>query len=405
MNASKSLALALAASLTACSSLPTSAPTFKEFSKSLPKTATPPKAYPAGPEYQIVDLGPEVAATVAKFYEHRPSALLGASHYSPELILRPGDLVSISIFDVSSQSPLSSGSTENATATSVTPVVGRTTALQPETIELNGAVKIPFAGLVNIAGLTPSEAAHAIEASLKGQLKAPQAIVSLVNSPLDAVTVGGDVERPGIVNLSVRGEHILDVVAAAGGAKYEAYDCDIELVRRGSSVRMWLEDLVDHADHNVTVQPGDSLYVLHNPRSFTVLGSSMKVSQIDFDSQKVSLAEAIARSGGPNNTLSNIEYIYVLRYEPQELETHLGPYNKIITDSSLGAQAEMPIAYRINLRDGGAYFIAKNFEVRNKDLILMTKSDFSQLQQFFELVHSVTGIYFDLKSTSVTRSN
>jgi len=405
MNASKSLALALAASLTACSSLPTSAPTVKEFSKALPKAATPPKAYPTGPRYQIIDLGPEVAATVAMFYEHIPSALPGASHYSPTLTLRPGDVVSISIFDVSSQSPLSSGASENATAASVSPVVGRTTVLQPETIELTGAVKIPFAGLVSIAGLTPSEAAHAIETSLKGQLKAPQAVVSLVNSPLDTVTVGGDVGRPGIVNLSVRGEHILDVVAAAGGAKYEAYDCDIELVRQGASVRWWLEDLIDHADHNVTLQPGDSLYVLHNPRSFTVLGSSMKVSQIDFESQTVTLAEAIARSGGPNNSLSNIEYIYLLRYEPHELATQFGSVGDVSSDESARAQSKLPIAYRINLRDGGAYFIAQNFQIRDKDLILMTKSDVSQLQQFFEVIHSVSGIYFDIKSTSLTPLN
>jgi polysaccharide export outer membrane protein len=327
------------------------------------------------------------------------------SHYSPGLILRPGDVVSISIFDVSSQPLLGSGSPENVTASSVTPVAGHATALPAETVELNGDVKIPFAGLVNIAGLTPSEAAQAIEVSLKGQLKAPQAVVALVNSPLDAVTVGGDVGRPGIVNLTVRGEHVLDVIAAAGGAKYEAYDCDIDLVRQGASVRLWLQDLVDHADHNVAVQPGDSLYVLHNPRSFTVLGSSMKVSQIDFDSQSVTLAEAIARSGGPNNSLSNIDYIYLLRYEPQKLVASLDSSNKLGVDEAMSKQASVPIAYRLNLRDGRAYFIAEKFEVNDKDLILMTKSDFSQLQQIFELVRSVTGVYFDLRATSIRGAN
>jgi polysaccharide export outer membrane protein len=405
MNVSKSLAVVLAASLTACSSLPTSAPTVKEFSKSLPKDDSPPKTYLAGPRYQMINLGPDIAAAVTKFYSSKSSAVLGASNYTPGLILRPGDLVSISIFDVSSQPLLGSGSAEDATTASIAPVSGHATALPAETIELNGDVKIPFAGLVNIAGLTPSEAARAIEVSLKGQLKAPQALVALVNSPLDTVTVGGDVARPGIVNLSVRGEHILDVVAAAGGAKYEAYDCDIELIRRGASVQMWLQDLIDHPDHNVAMQPGDSLYILHNPRSFTVLGSSMKVSQIDFDSQSVTLAEAIARSGGPNNSLSNIEYIYLLRYEPSALVARFGSKNRVEADDSMNNSAKAPIAYRINLRDGRSYFIAQKFQIHDKDLILMTKSDFSQLQQIFELVHSVTGVYFDLRATSITGSN
>jgi polysaccharide export outer membrane protein len=399
-----SLTLALAASLTACSTLPTSAPTVKEFSKSLPKAAAPPKAYPAGPRYQIVNLGSNVSAAIKNFYNHKSSVVLAASHYSPSLVLLPGDTVSISIFDVSSQPLLGSGAVENATASSVSPVVGHSTSLPAETIELNGAVKIPFAGLVNVAGLTPSEAAHAIEAALKGQLKAPQAVVALVNSPLNAVTVGGDVGRPGIFNLTVRGEHILDVIAAAGGAKYEAYDCDIDLVRNGSTVRMWLQDIVDQADHNVTVEPGDRLYILHNPRSFSVLGSSMKVSQIDFDSQSVTLAEAIARSGGPNNSLANIEYIYLLRFEPADL---VAGFNLADTDSLAHNAIHpgmIPIAYRINLKDGGGYFIAQNIEIHDKDVILITKSDFSQLQQIFELIKSVTGAYFDLRATSFNGS-
>jgi len=404
MKISGSLALALAASLSACSTLPTSAPTVKEFSKSLPKAAAAPKAYPAGPRYQIINLGPDTSSAITKFYSDKSSAIIGMSNYTPSLVLSPGDVVSISIFDVSSQPLLGSGAVENATASSVSPVVGHSTSLPAETVELNGAVKIPFAGLVNIAGLTPSEAARAIEVSLKGQLKAPQAVVALVNSPLNAVTVGGDVNRPGIFNLSVRGEHILDVIAAAGGAKYEAYDCDIDLVRHGSTTHMWLQDLVDQADHNVPVEPGDRLYILHNPRSFSVLGSSMKVSQIPFDSQSVTLAEAIARSGGPNNSLANIEYIYLLRFEPKELVKMLTRTNDMVVADDATHQGKIPIAYRINLKGGNGYFVAQNVAIRDKDIILMTKSDFSQLQQIFELIKSVTGAYFDLRATSFNGS-
>jgi len=404
MKISRSLAIMLAASLTACASLPTSAPTVKDFSKSSPNTAAYQKDYPIGPRYQIINLGPKISLAITKYYRDESSAVVGASHYSPTQVLLPGDVVAISIFDVSSQPLLGAGTTENATASSVSPVVGHSTALPTETIELNGDVKIPFAGPVDIAGLTPSQAARAIEVSLKGQLKAPQAIVSLINSPLDAVTVGGDVGRPGIINLSVRGEHILDVIAAAGGAKYEAYDCDIDLVRHGSTLRMWLQDLVDHDDHDVPVEPGDRLYILHNPRSFSVLGSAMKVSQIDFDSRSVTLAEAIARAGGANNSLTNLEYVFLLRYEPKDLVATFDP--AIDTSAEYGANyhGKIPVAYRINLRDGSGYFVAQSVQIQNKDVILMTKSDFSQLQQLFEIIHSVTGVYFDLKGTAFNGS-
>ncbi len=394
------LLLLFAAGVSGCSTLPASAPTEREFVRSaenLPKPDPKPK-----PTYQIIDLDPQAAQTLAAYQFPGLAADLGKSDYKPSLVVLPGDLVSITIFDVSAEPLLGSGASGNTTASSVSPITGHSTALPNQVVELGGAVKIPYAGLVKIAGLTPSEASRTIERALKGQMKAPQAIVSLVSSALDAVTVGGDVERPGMIPLTVRGERILDVIATAGGAKYESYDCDVQLVRHRITHKDRLQDIVDHPEENVIVEPGDSLYILRNPKSFSVLGSSLKVAQINFDSQKVTLAEAVARAGGPIDTLANIQNIYLLRYEPRTLVEDLDPTSRA-HESNLdpNATTALPVAYRLDLRQGSGYFIAQAVQIRDKDVILVTKADAAQLQQIFQMVRSVTGIYFDVKSTAV----
>jgi len=386
-------ALFIAASLTACAHLPSGAPTAREFTHPVPGADAP--------SYAIVDLNPRVVRALATYTYPGLATVLGKSTYSPTLAFLPGDLVAITIFDVSAQPLLGNGAGGDDSSAAAPPISGHSTVIPTQVVELDGTVKIPFGGMVEIAGLSPSEAAHKIERSLKGQAKAPQAVITRVSSALDAVTVGGDVEHPGVIPLTVRGERILDVIAAAGGAKFESYDCDVQLVRRLLTVKAPLQDIVDRPLDNVTLEPGDSLYISHYPHSFSVLGAAMKVSQINFDAEKVTLAEAIARSGGPNDALANIQNVYLLRYETKSLVDDLGPPTRPQPVDPGAPTGRLPVAYHLNLRQGGGYFLAQQVQIQDKDVILMTDANADQLEKMFVMLRGVTGIYYDLKNTTV----
>jgi len=386
-------ALLLAASLTACANLPSSAPTVREFTHAAPAEHAP--------SFAIIDLDPRVVEALANFQYPGLATALGKSAYSPTLAFMPGDVVAITIFDVSAQPLLGTGSGGGDSSAASPPISGHSTAIPSQVVELDGTVKIPFGGMVEIAGLNPTEAAHRIERSLKGQAKAPQAVVTRVSSALDAVTVGGDVERPGVIPLTVRGERVLDVIAAAGGAKFESYDCDVQLVRHLLTVKAPLQDIVDRPLNNVILEPGDSLYISHYPHSFSVLGSAMKVSQINFDAEKVTLAEAIARAGGPSDTLANIQNVYLLRYETKGLVDELSPATASHPADAGAPTGRLPVAYHLNLRHGGGYFLAQAVQIRDKDVILMTDANADQLGKIFVLLRGATGIYYDLKSVTV----
>src|SRR5262249_25872991 len=129
-------------------------------------------------------------------------------------------------------------------------------------------------------------------------------------------TVGGEVNSPRLVALSLRGERLLDVIAASGGAKYPAYETFVHVVRDGRVGTVLLQTVITNPSENITVGPNDQIFLTRSPRTFTVLGAAQKVSQYPFDTEKVTLNEAVARAGGPVDTIGDPSGVYLFRYEP-----------------------------------------------------------------------------------------
>lgn len=382
----------LAASLVllgGCSQLPAAAPTSREFAAAAPRARL---------QFLVVDLD-AAAARLMTQVAVEPSSSWQVGSYTPRLQLHPGDTVGVTLFDFGAV-PLFSGNGQSSASDVGAGAVsggGHGTALPPQTVEADGSIAIPFAGRIRVAGLTPVAAGDHIVAALAGRAATPQAVVSLLGTSLDTATVGGDVVRPALVPLTLRGERILDAVAAAGGARYEPYDCDVQLTRHDMIQRTAMQRIVDDPGANLVLEPGDTLFVLHAPRSFLVLGAASKVAQYDFGTQQVTLAEAVARGGGPNEAVADLGKLYLLRNEPPGVLRHL---------LALGAgglaqvapQTPLPVAYRLDLRHGDGYFLAQQIPMRDKDVILMTNANEVELQKIFGVVRDVTGVYYDLHS-------
>ena len=156
-----------------------------------------------------------------------------------------------------------------------------------------------------------------------------------------------------------------------------------------------LEHILDTPSDNLVLRPGDELFVSHDPRTFLVLGATLKVSQYEFDARTVTLAEAVARAGGPNDALADIGQLYLLRAEdPGTVRRLLALQN--VADANVPAQVS--VAYRLNLRQGAGYFVGRHVAMRNKDVVLLTNASTVQLQKMFAVLRNVTGIYRDFHS-------
>jgi polysaccharide export outer membrane protein len=290
--------------------------------------------------------------------------------------------------------------------TSTTPVqpglTGVTTTIPPQVIEADGTVMIPFVGRTKVTGKTPGQVGLEVEKLLEGKSVSPQVIVTLLNAATSTATVGGDVNAPKPVPLTLRGERLLDVVAAAGGAKFPAYEEYVTLVRNGHVATVLLQTVVSDSSENILIRPNDQVFLTHYPRTFAALGATSKVSQYTFDTPRVTLAEAVARAGGPIDAISNLSGVYLFRYEPitvaeqilgkEEALTALASVDTAVTSS----KDFVPILYRLDFRQAGGYFFAQDIEMRDKDVILVTNADTTQLQKALTVVRGFTGIAFDL---------
>jgi protein involved in polysaccharide export with SLBB domain len=109
---------------------------------------------------------------------------------------------------------------------------GRQAAQIPEQqVGADGAISVPYAGRIPVAGRSPEEVQRMIEARLAEKALEPQALVIVRQSSANAVTVAGEMISGARVPLSPGGDRLLEVVAAAGGAKAPVGEAFVRLSR------------------------------------------------------------------------------------------------------------------------------------------------------------------------------
>lgn len=383
MNARIASSLLLSLCLAGCV-LPAAAPTARQIESA---------ADHDGPlQFAVVELTPAVAKAMAADLAPDLSQTFGNVSGTPQVMLQPGDVISVTIFESGSPGLFAAA----PASTSAGAATGTTLAAQ--VVEADGTITIPFAGRVKVAGKTPSGAGAAIAHKLAGKAVQPQVIVSPANGAGNVVFVGGEVNKPGPIVLTPLKVTILDALAQAGGSKYSFFDTRVRLIRGGVSGEASLQALLDRPLQNdIAITSGDEIFVTKDPLTFDVVGAALKVNHFDFDVQHVTLAEAISKSGGLVDAISDLSGVYLLRYEPRAVADEVlkaAPSASIVGSESVDGL--MPVAYRLDLQSAEGYLLAQQIHVHDKDLIVATNAEGTQIAKFFGLLRGPTGVYYDL---------
>jgi len=325
--------------------------------------------------------------------------------YAASNALRPGDVVAITVYEQGGSTLFPSPS--NVPTFSTAPIAPNAapagvSTIPAQIVEADGTINVPFVGRVTATGRTPGNLARLIEQDLRGKAIEPQVIVTLVSNPTNTATVGGDVNQPKPVPLSLRGERMLDVIAAAGGAKFPAYETRVEIVRGNQTGTALLQTIVRNPGENIVIRPNDQIFLTRIPRSFAVMGATQKVAQYPFETERVTLAEAIARAGGPIDAIGDPSGIYMFRFEPWALARDLLQTDVDVVDG-LPPPEFVPVLYQITLTDAGGYFHAQAIQMRDKDVVLVTNAESTQLQKLLTLARGVSGIAYDITRISDIR--
>ncbi|HEX6443138.1 MAG TPA: polysaccharide export protein, partial [Stellaceae bacterium] len=147
-----------------------------------------------------------------------------------------------------------------------------------------------------------------------------------------------------------------------------------------------LETLVARPEENVFAEPGDVLTLVRRPQTFSVFGATGKNAAITFNSDKLSLGEALAQAGGLNDDSADPGGVFLFRYEPVETVRALG--QPIATNAPQGVS---PIAYRLDLSDAKSYLLAKRFPVRDKDVIFVADSESRDASKIATALSNIVG--------------
>ncbi len=254
----------------------------------------------------------------------------------------------------------------------------RSAVIPPQTVMQDGAITMPYAGRINVIGRTPPQVEKIIVQRLTGKAIEPQALVTVTKDYSNTVTVGGDALKQGArIPLNVRGDRILTVIAEAGGI-LAASAADLYRTvaawpaRCGCRCRRW----VSNPRENIYARPSDTVTVVHYVSSVTAVGATGNNAPLPFNDITMNLEEAVAESGGLVDQRSDPAGVFVLRYEPAEIARLLPGIPPNLADMAL-----VPVAYHINMRDPAAFFAARRFAMRDKDILFVSNSPSTELTQ------------------------
>jgi polysaccharide biosynthesis/export protein len=380
--------------LAGCSTIPTSGPTVSEVFD---------QAAATGPLYfDLIDIDDHVVRTLLS----RPAESFHNQFSSygkpPVPTIGIGDTVSVSIWEAAGGGLFGAPAIPGAAGATAG---GGPTAIPAQVVGPDGGITVPFAGRVPVAGHTPLQVQNEIQQRLAQRAIEPQVIVTVANTVTDAVTVTGE-GSSAHVPLSVGGTRLLDAVVAAGGAagvtpaggaaaaggliigasKPPTYETLVRLSREGVTATTPMEQLILDPTENIYAWPGDIVTLLDEPQTFSVFGATTTNSEVPFGARKITLAEALAKSGGLVDLRADPRGIFLFRFEPSSVVSAL--HAPVLTT---GPNATSPVVYRLDMRNVQNYFYAQRFPIENKDVIYVANAPLTELLKVFTLINTITG--------------
>lgn len=245
---------------------------------------------------------------------------LTLSAQSPSILIGPGDLIHIQVFD--------------------TPEMDQ----HPRVAE-NGDVPLEFLGNVHLAGLTTSEAAREIEHRLVAAsiLLHPQVTVFIDQYATQNVSVLGEVHQPGSYQITAP-RSVIDMLAMAGGVT-PAADRNITIKRQGrdgQKISYFLSNDPNAAfDNSVLVYPGDTILV-EKAAFVYILGDVRSPGgyMMDDNRSQLTALQIVAQAGGLNKTAVP-EHARLIRKNPD------GSFNETrleLSKMQKGKEPDLPLA-------------------------------------------------------------
>ena len=262
-------------------------------------------------------------------------------------------------------------------------VTSHATTFPEQPVDDDGSIYVPFAGRISVAGKTLQAIDADITERLAKKANQPQVMVQLRQSFSSNATVVGEVNKSTRVPLVPGNERLLDALAAAAGVRQPVDKTTIQITRADNVYSLPMDTIIRDPQQNVPLLPGDVVTALFAPYSFTALGATGKTEEVNFESRGITLAQALARSGGLIDSRSNARGVFIFRFEPKTALTW--PHEPVKTTPD----GMVPVVFRIDLTDPASFFLIQNFPMENRDVLYVSNAPITEFNKVLGVLLSI----------------
>jgi polysaccharide export outer membrane protein len=295
------------------------------------------------------------------------------------IVFGVGDVVKVTIFEAAAGGlfiPIEAG---------VRP--GNFVDLPSQTIDNDGNISVPYAGVIRAAGRTNVQVQNEIVSRIQNRAIEPQVVVALAEQRTSLISVIGDVRSPLRFPSASTGaqDRITDAITRAGGISGNGWDTWVLLERGGKRATVPFANLIYMPANNIYVQPKDRIYVYREPMKFLAFGATGQQGEFNFDAWKINLAQAVAKAGGLFDLQADPGAIFLYRLEPRDVAEKLGVDCKRFTTPLI------PIVFSVSFQDPAGYFLATKVEMRPFDVIYVANATQVDATKFLDFVNTSLG--------------
>jgi len=199
-------------------------------------------------------------------------------------------------------------------------------------VSSSGEVYLPLIDYVHVGDLTTDEAQDLIQKRLEdgGFVRNPHVTIFVDESSSQAVTVVGEVARPGTYP-AIGERRLFDLLSMAGGLTEKA-GRNVIITHRGDSgqkVELQLpQNLAEDTQNNIEVLPGDTIIVSRAGIVY-VVGDVQHPSGFLIEDSSLTVLKALALAGGSTRTAS-LNGTKILRQTPSGVQEIPVPLKKVM---------------------------------------------------------------------------
>ncbi len=289
------------------------------------------------------------------------------------LLITPGDVLNISIWDADANSLL------------IAPGA-RVANLQGLQVGTDGRIFVPFVGDVKVSGMSAATARTHIQDMLLDTVPSAQVQVTVAPGRANTATVVSGVRSPGVFPLADRNVSLLSLIGAGGGVLDSVNNPQVRLFRGTKTYGIGVDRLFEDPALDTVVQGGDRIVITADDRYFLSLGAASKEALHAFPKSQVSALDAMSIVGGVAATRANPQAIMIMReYPAGAVRPATGPD----AIPSVGGPPQERVVFTMDLTTTDGLFSAGKFLLQSGDLVYVTESKLGT-------ANSIIGIFGNL---------